>query len=504
MRVAWKHIGLLAMLACVLALFPTIVQAASEPSIVVDGKKLELSGGASVEIKDGNVIIPIRVVTENLGFRVNWDGATRGIDITDGSRLIRLTIDSKTAYVDGEEKQLLAAPALKKGVTSVPLRFVSEQMGMNVQWHAATKTAIVNRPAPPVVETPSITVDEIRVDGRQLTIAVGGKVEPKVFTMSGPDRIVIDLPGTSLSRTLEERAGQKGVVTTASAPEIANVRYALFSSNPSTVRIVMDLSSATPYQVSRGAGNEVIVELLGGTTPDPATGGETAPGIPGTDGTLPGTDGTIPGTDGSTVTPGNGSETPPVIDPEFPPVSSGKKLIVLDAGHGGKDPGTIGYSKTQEKGFNLSVVLKVQALLQNDPNMEVVLTRDNDTFIELGERGPIANRLGADAFISVHANSVENSPSASGTESYYYEEASKAFTQVMHKHLLKATGFKDRGVKKASFKVLRDTQMISVLLESGFISNPTEEAALFTEEMQQKIAQAIVDALYEYFGFSQP
>jgi len=496
MRVAWKHIGLLAMLACVLAIFPTIVQAAAEPSIVVDGKKLELSGGASVEIKDGNVIIPIRVVTENLGFQVNWDAATRGIDISDGSRLIRLTIDSKTAYVDGEEKQLLAAPALKKGVTGVPLRFVSEQMGMGVQWDAATKTAKVNRPAPPVVETPSITVDDIRVDGRQLTIAVGGKVEPKVFTMSGPDRIVIDLPGTSLSRTLEERAGQKGVVTTANASEIANVRYALFSSNPSTVRIVMDLSSATPYQVTRGAGNEVIVELTGSTTPDPATGGETTPGIPGTDGT-------VPGTDGSTVTPGTGSETPPVIDPELPPLTPGKKLIVIDAGHGGKDPGTIGYSKTQEKGFNLSVVLKIQALLQNDPNMEVVLTRDDDTFIELGERGPIANRLGADAFISVHANSVENSPSASGTESYYYEAASKAFTQVMHKHLLKATGFKDRGVKQASFKVLRDTQMISVLLESGFISNPTEEAALFTDEMQQKIAQAIVDALNEYFGFSQ-
>ncbi|WP_020617060.1 N-acetylmuramoyl-L-alanine amidase family protein [Paenibacillus daejeonensis] len=474
MRVVWKQLGLLMLLTVMVAVFAGAVQAAAEPSIIVDGKKLDLTGGARVEIVDGNVIIPIRIVTENLGFQVGWDAQTRGISITEGSRTINLTVGSKTALVDGVEKTLLAAPVLKNGVTGVPLRFVSEQMGMDVDWNDATKTASVNRPAPPAGDSVTVTVDDISLNGRQLKIAVGGKVEPKVFTMSGPERIVIDLPGTSLSRALEDRSSQKGVVSIANSSEIAGVRYALFSNSPSTVRVVMDLNSAAPYTVTRGSANEVLVELTGEPTP--------------------GTD--IPGT------PGTGPQLPPVTQPEPPPVASGKKLIVIDAGHGGSDAGAVGATGKREKDVNLAIALKVQALLVNDPHLEVILTRDDDTFIELGNRGTKANEVKADAFVSIHANSVKNAPSANGSESYYYEEASKSFTQIMHKHLLEATGFRDRGVKQANFKVIRDANMVSVLLETGFLSNAAEEAKLFTDDMQQRIAQGIVDGLKEYFGFA--
>ena len=479
MRVVWKQLGLAMLLTVMVAVFAGAVQAAAEPSIVVDGKKLDLTGGARVEIVDGNVIIPIRIVTENLGFQVGWDPQTRGISITEGSRTISLTVGSKTALVDGAEKSLLAAPVLKNGVTGVPLRFVSEQMGMDVEWNDATKTASVNRPAPPAGDSLTVTVDDISLNGRQLKIAVGGKVEPKVFTMSGPERIVIDLPGTSLSRALEDRSSQKGVVSIANSSEIAGVRYALFSSSPSTVRVVMDLNSAAPYSVTHGSAGEVLVELTGEPTP------------------TPGTD--IPGP----VAPGSGPQLPPVVpQPEPPPVASGKKLIVIDAGHGGSDAGAVGVTGKREKDVNLSIALKVQALLVNDPHLEVILTRDDDTFIELGNRGTKANEVKADAFVSIHANSVKNAPSANGTESYYHEQASKAFTQVMHKHLLEATGFRDRGVKQANFKVIRDANMVSVLLETGFLSNAAEEAKLFTDDMQQRIAQGIVDGLKEYFGFA--
>ncbi|MFS0725541.1 N-acetylmuramoyl-L-alanine amidase [Paenibacillus sp. 1P07SE] len=486
MRVAWKKVGLLMLLSVMVAVFPAIVQAAAGPSIVVDGKKLDLTGGARVEIVDGNVIIPIRIVTENLGFKVNWEAQTRKIDITDGSRTVGLTIGSKTAIVNGVEMQLLAAPVLKDGVTSVPLRFVSEQMGMNVSWDDQTKTATVTSPEPPPASGGVVAVEDISLNGRQLKIAVGGKVEPNVFAMKSPDRIVIDLPGTSLSRALEDRAGQKGVVSAASSAEIAGVRYALFSSNPSTVRVVIDLNIAATFNVLRGDAGEVIVELSGdGQTPGPGT--ET-PGVG-----LPGADPQTP----PVVTP----EPPPVVTPEPPPVTSGKKLIVIDAGHGGSDPGAIGAGGKREKDFTLAIALKVEALLLHDPHLEAVLTRYDDTFIELGNRGTMANEVNADAFVSIHANSVNNSPSASGTESYHHSDSDKAFTQIMHKHLLNATGFKDRGVKQANFKVLRDASMVSVLLEAGFLSNAAEEAKLFDEGTQQRIAQAIVDGLKEYFGF---
>ena len=478
MRLVWKQLALLTLLLSMFAVFAGDVQATAEPSIVVDGKKLDLTVGARVETVDGHVIIPIRIVTENLGFQVGWDAQNRGVSIAEGSRTINLTVGSKSALVDGVEKSLLVAPVLKNGVTGVPLRFVSEQMGMIVEWNDTTKTVSVNRPAPTADDSVTVTVDDISLNDRQLKIAVGGKVEPKVFTMSGPERIVIDLPGTSLSRALEDRSSQKGVVSIANSSEIAGVRYALFSSSPSTVRVVMDLNSASPYAVTRGSAGEVLVELTGENTP------------------TQGTD--IPGP----VAPGAGPQLPPVIQPEPPPVVSGKKLIVIDAGHGGRDPGTIGITNKQEKVFNLNIALKIQKLLANDPNMEVVFTRIDDTFIELGDRAPVANKLNADAFISIHANSVKNAPSANGTESYYYEEASKSFTQIIHKHLLEATGFRDRGVKQAGWKVLRDANMVSVLLETGFLSNAAEEAKLFTDDMQQRIAQGVVNGLKEYFGFA--
>ncbi|GBF75915.1 N-acetylmuramoyl-L-alanine amidase [Paenibacillus sp. 598K] len=478
MRLVWKQLALLTLLSSMLAVFAGAVQATTEPSIVVDGKKLELKGGARVETVDGHVMIPIRMVTENLGFQVGWDAQNRGVSIAVGSRTINLAVGSKSALVDGVEKSLLVAPVLKNGVTGVPLRFVSEQMGMIVDWDDATKTVSVNRPAPTASDSGTVTVDDISLDERQLKITVSGKVEPKVFTMSGPERIVIDLPGTSLSPALEDRSSQKGVVSIANSSEIAGVRYALFSDSPSTVRVVMDLNSPSPYAVTRGSADEVLVELTG----EPAS--------------TPGTD--IPGS----AAPGSGPQLPPVTQPEPPPIASGKKLIVIDPGHGGKDPGTIGITNKLEKVFNLNVALKIQKLLDHDPNMEVVFTRTDDRFIKLGDRAPVANKINADAFISIHANSVENAPSANGTESYYYEVASKSFTQIIHKHLLEATGFRDRGVKQAGWKVLRDANMVSVLLEAGFISNAAEEAKLFTDDMQQRIAQGVVNGLKEYFGFA--
>ncbi|OZB90047.1 hypothetical protein CJP46_35295 [Paenibacillus sp. XY044] len=175
-----------------------------------------------------------------------------------------------------------------------------------------------------------------------------------------------------------------------------------------------------------------------------------------------------------------------------------KRLIVIDAGHGAKDPGAIGYSKkNQEKAFNLSVALKVNELLKNDTNLEVRLTRSTDVFLELKERSDFANKAKADAFISIHANSA--STTATGTETHYTRADSKALAEVIHKHVLKATGLKDRGLHTGNLYVTKHTNMPAILLEPGFVSNPTEEAILFDGNFQTKLAQEIVSGLKEYF-----
>lgn len=176
-----------------------------------------------------------------------------------------------------------------------------------------------------------------------------------------------------------------------------------------------------------------------------------------------------------------------------------KKLIVIDAGHGGKDPGARGITGRLEKDFNLTIALKLRDLLQLNPNIEVHLTRDTDVFLELSERSAFANKLKADGFISIHANNT-GSATPSGYETWYTRDASKKFAEAMHKKVLPATGFIDRKVKVGSLAVCRETKMPAILLEAGFLSNPVEEAMLFTESWQDKYVKAIYEGICEYFG----
>src|SRR5690606_20192507 len=138
-------------------------------------------------------------------------------------------------------------------------------------------------------------------------------------------------------------------------------------------------------------------------------------------------------------------------------------VVVLDAGHGGSDPGAKSVNGRWEKDFNLAIVRKVQELLTDSQELKLVLTRDDDTYPTLDERIELANFLGADLFISVHANSHKSS-SVNGTETYYKHGYSLPLAQIMHRHILQATGFKDNGVRTAEFKVIKYTTMPAVLL----------------------------------------
>ncbi len=173
--------------------------------------------------------------------------------------------------------------------------------------------------------------------------------------------------------------------------------------------------------------------------------------------------------------------------------------VVIDAGHGGKDKGASGASGRFEKDFTLSVAKKVQKLLEQEPQIKVFMTRTDDTFIsqESGYRPDFANELNANLFVSIHGNTFED-PAVSGTEVFYYHEYSRDFAEVMQKHVAAATGFPDRGVKKESLFVVRDTVMPAVLIEVGYLTNPADEAKMWTDGFQEDVAAAIVEAIKEY------
>jgi N-acetylmuramoyl-L-alanine amidase len=178
------------------------------------------------------------------------------------------------------------------------------------------------------------------------------------------------------------------------------------------------------------------------------------------------------------------------------------KKIALDAGHGGTDPGAIGVTGKKEKDFALTLALKIEERLKADKKVTPVLTRNNDTFVELKERVKIAKKQKVDSFISIHANSTAEPSKATGTETLYTREESKSLATIIHKHLIAATGLKDRGVKYQNIHVTRETNMPAILLEVGFINHPDDEKKLFDPAFQDRVADAIVAGIYEYFGIT--
>lgn len=222
-------------------------------------------------------------------------------------------------------------------------------------------------------------------------------------------------------------------------------------------------------------------------------------------------------------------------------------IVVIDAGHGGKDPGARG-SVINEKEINLAVALKLGAkITANHDDVKVVYTRKTDRFIELDERANIANRNKADLFISIHTNSVKKGNTARGTETYTlglartdenlavamrensaillednYQQTYEGFDPnssesyiifefMQNKHMEQSISFaseiqkcfvsakrSDRGVRQAGFLVLRKTSMPSVLVELGYISNRDEERFMKSTDGQNKLAGALYDAFTRY------
>lgn len=227
---------------------------------------------------------------------------------------------------------------------------------------------------------------------------------------------------------------------------------------------------------------------------------------------------------------------------------SARRLVVIDAGHGGVDPGARGPGGTREKDVTLSVARKLAAMLRADPSLEVRMTRDQDTLIALRDRTRMANRWRGgerpSLFISIHCN-ANHSRSAKGFETYFLSDAktedarrveqmenaaqqfeaetsdsdplrfilndlrqnhylreSSDWAAQIQRRLREVHSGPDRGVKQAGFYVLNGAFMPAVLVEIGFVTNPVEERMLRDRDEQQRIAEQLASAVHDFFGRS--
>ena len=173
-----------------------------------------------------------------------------------------------------------------------------------------------------------------------------------------------------------------------------------------------------------------------------------------------------------------------------------KKIIVLDAGHGGKDPGAV-ISDLTEKNLNLDIAKRVQALLSVDSRYEVYMTRENDVFVELVDRAKFANNKKADLFVSIHNNSMPKSFSGSMILYNASKNASnKALAESFYEIVGKASGLTGIGARsREDLAVLKNIDMPGVLVEVACMSNIKDRRELRKESFKQKMAQGIYDSI---------
>lgn len=182
---------------------------------------------------------------------------------------------------------------------------------------------------------------------------------------------------------------------------------------------------------------------------------------------------------------------------QAPPVRRGKTLVVIDPGHGGKDPGAIGIRGIQEKQIVMAISLEVARILEQQ-GIQVRLTRNSDYFISLEGRTDMASRLNADIFVSIHANSAgSNKPQVNGLETYYFQSG-RNLAAMIHRNVLSRVDVNDRKVRQARFYVLRKSEMPSVLVETGFVTGSEDSAKLSNPSYQKQMAAAIAAGIIEY------
>lgn len=194
--------------------------------------------------------------------------------------------------------------------------------------------------------------------------------------------------------------------------------------------------------------------------------------------------------DGNTLTIRKSIAEAPVAVPNGAP-----RLVVLDAGHGGMDPGTV-FEGVYESSVNLDITLRAEAILKQR-GIKVVLTRSSDVFVGLDERCSIANNAGASLFVSIHQNSMPD-PATRGTMTLYYASSvnGKHYAEIMQQTLVSAVGLGSLGLRTSSgLVVLRKTKMPAILTEAGCMSNVQDMQLIKTEPYRQTAATAIADGI---------
>ena len=411
----------------------------------------------------------------------------------------------------------------------------------------------------------------------RVTFESRAPIRHALMLVKDPDRVVLDLEDVDLSSVRNEITGKLA----ASDPYVSGLRAA--RNKPGVVRVVLDLKSEVKPQIFTlkpvgDYGHRLVLDLYPVVPLDPlmalamrAEGDVKSIGIPTAAPDAESRPGMPPSLTGRELSPdaraaaseessrqySPGAEAPKANTAKPPRSADGAKLsvdrlitVVLDAGHGGEDPGAKGRRGTYEKNITLMIARRLKTLIDAEPGMRAVLTRDGDFFVPLQTRVEKSRRIRADLFVSIHADAFVR-PHARGSSVFALSEsgATSAAARWLAKRENDADliggvniDVKDRHlaqtlldlsqtatiqdslklaravlgqlggvntlhkshVEQAGFAVLKAPDIPSILVETAFISNPEEEKKLNDEQYQEKLAQALLRGIKQYFARNPP
>jgi len=515
--------------------------------LVVNGKTLENLPLDPI-IFNNRAVVPVREVFEALGATVVYSAENNTVRVNYGKNTVVLTIGMHTALVNGIRKTIpdgVGAKLIgKEGEfpkTMVPVRFISESIGLDVGYDGVNKIISVTetkpRPTanPTATPKPTRTPTPVRTASPSRSPSVDDEDEEYTTTrltkikyeIDDDDVVTIKITASSkiskISDAVKTATGVVYIDVFGAENGLPNkteiyegvVETVRVGQHEDYTRIAIDTDGVKKYSVALSSTKKTITFKLSGNR---------------------NADIDIPDEPTPTESPKPSTSPTPTGEPseEITEMTyDSKKIVILDAGHGGIDPGAIGYQMTDEemelyleavenedsatissmkhgtgeewyeKDIALAVVHKIRDNLERE-GIEVILTREGDTYPALDERPGLANEEGAVIFVSVHLNStLSEVTAANGVEVYYSTQnndntlgiTSKELAEEILDCVIDESDAYSRGVKSGNLLVNRKCMMPSALIEIGFINNPQEIERLIDEDYQDMLADGIAQGI---------
>jgi N-acetylmuramoyl-L-alanine amidase len=437
-------------------------------SLQVDGETI-ICDVPPVIIKD-RTLIPARAVFESMGAEVEWNEDARLVEVSLGTSNVQLTIDSRIAFVNGKQTPMDVPAMILNDRTLILVRFVGESLSCAVDWDDLSRTVKLFSPViNEYTEISDITfIDE--AEKYRIVIKGEGVIEgSKSFAYNNPERFGIDIKNAQLKI--------KGDRIDTDNELIRSIRFSQFE--PGVVRVVIDLEEKIAGKISFSTEKDSLyIDFNKSKVDEYQELGEVTK-------------------DGLAVVDWRATE----------------KLVVIDPGHGGKDPGSRairdGVVILNEKEVNLDVAHRLNRMLQ-EAGVSTYMLRKDDTYITLYGRPELANAANAYLYISIHNNYSDN-PSANGVETFYYSKEnecdygiySEDLAKMIQKEMVKSLGLFDRGAKsEPAYAVLNKTVMPAIIIEGAFLSNDENLELMMTDEFRELYALSAAKSIVKILNDS--